>query len=911
MKMSFSAIFCLFCLLLPLKLSAQPGITIYDGTSGIVLTTVHDDTARILSIVPKSPASKAGLQYQDQILQVNGLLLAGSGTTNMQLKALLTGNADDSVSLLIRRASQDSLFSLSLQNDLNLHELDYFQIAYLVDSLEAWDIYDILNDSLQPGFSDPSLSKCLVYSLEPGSLAEQSGLQPGDLIVSLIEEMALEENEIGMDQLENRTEDSSITVIRDSVEIQLNLDPSEEGALDGVESQYRQDFKNKCIWLKITTENKITTNRSYLFNFPELRGDGTVDFYEPGQGNRLIEKKAGITIPVESRDFNYKDWCAVQTLLVKETSQTFYVRLRSINSIASPLVTVIAAETIARQDRKERMLLSAFYGMMLIIALYYLVLFFTGRQARFIYFSLYILSFALLLFTLEGFFGEFTWRQANIYKSFSSSFDVSLYALVSIFFLLFGRAYLELKRHLKGWNIIVLVLIGICLLLIVLNTITIIFNETEFEFLERIILFTFLLVVLLFPMFILIIPAFLRIREGSGPAWFFLVSNIFLAVSIFMAYNSSSIKYTVYTIYRPEFATMLQLFSVYLSAIIQFLLFSVGLARKMKVDELEKKVAQERVIEQLRENEKLKDQVTRELEQKVNERTREILDQKEEIEAQRDEIEAQRDQLTDSISYAERIQSAVMPHKEYLDDVMPEYFVLFQPRDIVSGDFYWIKEVKDKLVVVAADCTGHGVPGAFMSMLGIAFLNEQISKSQVKKPGEILNSLRDKMKETMSQEGKRFEQQDGMDMAMAIIDKNRQELHFAGAYNPLYIIRAKSQESDKNLEQYLNLENDSFGLYEVKGDRQPIAIHALEVDFETRKIALQKGDTLYLFSDGFVDQKGGPDRRKFLSINFKKTLLGIQSESMAAQKKGLENTMEKWRGKSEQIDDILVIGIRV
>lgn len=911
MNKSIIALFAIVSLILPCKLSAQTEVTVYDGTSGIVVTSVQNDTARIMSIVPKSPADKAGLQYQDQIITINGLRFSGKNATNTQLKELLTGNAEDSLTLLIKREAQDSLFSVTLKNDLYLHELEYYQFKYLVDSLEEWDISDVLSDSMQGLFLDPTLSKCLVYSIEPGSVAEQEGIKPGDLILSLSEEMRLWENEIGMGSLDRVTRDTSITLLRDSTEIHLNLDPSKKGALEGIKSQYSQDYSNKCIWLKINTYNNLASNRSYLFSFQEMEGDGLVNFYELSPGQSFIEKQAGVSIPVESRDYNYKDWCAVQAFLVKGSSQTFYVKLSSIKSISSPLVTVIAQETIGGQERTERMILSAFYGMMLIIALYYLVLYFTGRQSRFIYFSLYILSFALLLFTLEGFFGEFTWSQASKYQTFTSAFDVSLYSLVSIFFLLFGRAYLELKRYLKGWNITVMVLIGLCILTITLNIITIVFNDVEFKIIKQLIIWIYLVVVLLLPMFILMVPAILRIREGSGPAWFFLVSNIILAVSIFTSFNSTSIKYTAYTMYRPEFATMMQILAVYLSAIIQFLLFSVGLARKMKVDEQEKKVAQERVIVQLRENEKLKDQVTRELEQKVNERTREILEQKEEIEAQRDEIEAQRDQLTDSINYAERIQSAVMPHKDYLDVVMPEYFVLFQPRDIVSGDFYWIKEVKDHLVLVAADCTGHGVPGAFMSMLGIAFLNEQVGKSQVKNPGEILNSLRDKMKETMSQEGRHHEQQDGMDMALAIIDKNTQELFFAGAYNPLYIVRSSKEKEDEKLEPYLSQEGDNFKLFELKGDRQPIAIHAMEAEFETTKIKLQKDDTLYLFSDGFVDQKGGPDKRKFLSKNFKKMLLKIQPGSMVEQKKKLEETMESWRGEFEQIDDILVIGIRV
>ena len=169
---------------------------------------------------------------------------------------------------------------------------------------------------------------------------------------------------------------------------------------------------------------------------------------------------------------------------------------------------------------------------------------------------------------------------------------------------------------------------------------------------------------------------------------------------------------------------------MYVAAVLQILIFSMGLAWKLRLDAKEKKISQRRIIDQLTENEKLKDKVNRELDQKVKVRTREISDQKEEIESQRDEIEAQRDlvfaqkkEITDSIGYAQRIQAAILPHKSYLDEHIPEYFVLYKPRDIVSGDFYWIKEVDSTFVIVVADCTGHGVPGAFMSMLGITLLN--------------------------------------------------------------------------------------------------------------------------------------------------------------------------------------------
>lgn len=338
----------------------------------------------------------------------------------------------------------------------------------------------------------------------------------------------------------------------------------------------------------------------------------------------------------------------------------------------------------------------------------------------------------------------------------------------------------------------------------------------------------------------------------------------------------------------------------------------------MRYDEKEKQLGRERIIEQLQENEKLKDKVNRELEQKVVERTSEIMEQKEEIESQRDEIEAQRDmvfeqkkELTDSIAYAQRIQAAILPSKSYMDEHIPDYFVLFKPRDIVSGDFYWIKEVDSSIVIVAADCTGHGVPGAFMSMLGITLLTEQLGAGNIRQPGEILGQLRTKVKTMLDQEGGFREQKDGMDMAIAVIDQKKKELRFAGAYCPLYLVRQKEMVDGSEPGSETSLEVGSTLLYEVKGDRQPIGIHWQETDFTTHVVPLKEQDSIYVFSDGFVDQFGGDDRKKFKTPKFKELLLSVHAETMERQKQLLEERFENWRANTEQIDDVCVIGVRI
>ncbi|MCB8998470.1 MAG: SpoIIE family protein phosphatase [Bacteroidales bacterium] len=273
------------------------------------------------------------------------------------------------------------------------------------------------------------------------------------------------------------------------------------------------------------------------------------------------------------------------------------------------------------------------------------------------------------------------------------------------------------------------------------------------------------------------------------------------------------------------------------------------------------------------------------LEQKVVERTAEI-------ELQKNEISEQKKEITDSIYYARRIQSAVLPSPAMLSSVLAEHFVLFLPRDIVSGDFYWSTIKGEKIVILAADCTGHGVPGAFMSMLGVSFLNEIVSADKLENAGKVLDLLRNHVKDTLSQSGGSDQARDGMDIALCIIDQKKMQIQFAGAYNPLYMIRDAE-------------------LTEIKGDKMPIGLYERNAHFTNNVFSIQKGDCFYIFSDGFIDQFGGEFQKKFLSRPFKNLLLKIHKQPMNKQKEMLLTSFENWKGKLQQVDDVLIIGFRI
>lgn len=274
----------------------------------------------------------------------------------------------------------------------------------------------------------------------------------------------------------------------------------------------------------------------------------------------------------------------------------------------------------------------------------------------------------------------------------------------------------------------------------------------------------------------------------------------------------------------------------------------------------------------------------------------------EQVNIQKKKVEEQKEKITDSINYASYIQTAVLPPTDLINEILPDHFILYMPRDIVSGDFYWTRKIDNSIFIVAADCTGHGVPGGFMSMLGISFLNEIIRTSEIK-ANEVLNKLRDKIINALHQTGKEGEQKDGMDISICIINENNNKMQYAGANNPVYIISEVGGKKELNV---------------IKADKMPIGIHSRSSkSFENNEVELHKGDEFYMSSDGYSDQFGGPDCRKFLQKNFKDLLFENYDKSMEEQKTILHKTILKWMSfkdssgnKHEQLDDILVMGIK-
>lgn len=257
-------------------------------------------------------------------------------------------------------------------------------------------------------------------------------------------------------------------------------------------------------------------------------------------------------------------------------------------------------------------------------------------------------------------------------------------------------------------------------------------------------------------------------------------------------------------------------------------------------------------------------------------------------------IAEQHKDILDSINYAKRIQEALFPPKAFVESILPQSFVLLKPKAVVTGDFYWMEKIGDKIFVAAADCTGHGVPGALMSIIGFNLISKSVNTNGTTRPCDILNELSRGIYKTLRQNSRNEGVQDGMEISVISIDIKKGTLEFAAARQPVYRVR----------------ENE---LLKLSPDRFPIGIYSGQYlqEFNNQQIQIESGDTIYMFTDGYSDQFGGPEKKKFKTLQFQKLLLSIQHFPMEEQKLILNKKIEDWKGDFEQVDDIMIIGIRI
>ncbi len=595
---------------------------------------------------------------------------------------------------------------------------------------------------------------------------------------------------------------------------------------------------------------------------------GEYRLYQRFSNGIITQRNSGFNIPPRLKDVNISGSDELRFYIPPGKSDTLYLYTSVIDeSVISDLTfTVSTHDIVLQKDKSRRMVFGIFLGIMLIMILYHLPLFIQVKEISYLYYLFYIIAFLGFFVNKEGYIYE-------VMPQFTSApLNTFLLEVFLLLFLLFGRSYLDTAKTLRAWDRILVMAIGFILFGLVLTLVIILLTGTGHfvPYFLQIIVLSINILSATASLFLAIMPAFILKKMHFAPARYFLVANGFLILGVILLFTLNNFS--------------LGKHGLEIGVTLQIVTFSVGLGGKINLLKRDRELAQRRIIDQLRENAALKDKVNRELEDKVNERTREIQLQKEQIERQNKEIKY-------SFDYAKRIQSTVLPPNEVFENLFAEHFIFLKPRDIVSGDFYWISQRENKIFITASDCTGHGVPGSLMSMLGITLLHEIVNEKYVSHSEEILNELRFSIARTLKQEGKPGEQKDGMDMVMLIYDRASQKLEFSGANNPIYIVR-------------------NGEMTEYKGNNMPVAYYDNMTDFTRHSIQLKRGDRIYLFTDGFPDQFGGPLGKKFKYKPFKELLLEVHDRPMEEQKRILQMVFDEWKGSLDQIDDVLVMGLR-
>jgi serine phosphatase RsbU (regulator of sigma subunit) len=571
--------------------------------------------------------------------------------------------------------------------------------------------------------------------------------------------------------------------------------------------------------------------------------------------------------------------------------------------------------------------LAVLAGVLVSLSFYIFFQYFLFRDKSFLYFFLGFFSMAMYFLTFDRV------AYAVFNSDYITRFTGNYFALICTFsYIGFTRFFLDPEERLKTWHKTLRLLqlfYVVPFILIVLVRVGVFWNITPYVHSIHIVAFGFLLSF-----------AVVAYRKKHAQAGHYLISNvvffIFLCLFIYYVQNKPNVE---------SYSTLLLASSLKIGSMGQVLLFTLAMANrfgKLSRQVVEKQLENEKLEkQQILEIQKIITNINQELEVKVIERTAEINHQKEELRTQAENletayheishqkklIEQTHSQITDSLFYAAMIQQAVLPKQSFMKHCFDEHFSIFWPRDIVSGDFYWVTQIDDITLFAIADCTGHGVPGAFMSMLGTSLLNEIVKRDHITKPSEILNNLRVHLVNALQQETTKTDIPDGIDIAVCTLRKNNSGngteiniLEYAGAHCSGYIARKALKVSDSDLGDTEIIEQNGFGtLLHLKPDIMGISSFLKKDSFANKTITLKKGDMIYLYTDGLTDQIGGPEYKKFSNHRFRKLLLELSNSDIKKQQQTIERELVEWMNHpdpisgspSDQIDDICLLGIRI
>ncbi|MCB0431412.1 MAG: SpoIIE family protein phosphatase [Flavobacteriales bacterium] len=610
-------------------------------------------------------------------------------------------------------------------------------------------------------------------------------------------------------------------------------------------------FMDGAVWFRFTVTGQPGEVRILELKNPNL---DLVDVFAGTHGKILQQYHTGDLFPFIQRPVQHRFF---QFPLYIPDGGRLNVLLRVDNHGDQFFIPIAhwTKEALARRDYNEQFALGIYYGLLIFVLLLNLFIYLIIGERANLYYILYVFGLFMLQFALGGHGVEYLWNNNPYVAQHAAPFLASATVLFLIIFAVrflnmhnimprFGRIFTSI-----GWLIFVNCFLALLpmawtykLSILSINLLTFILNLT-----------------------IIPVTVYAMIKLKYKPARFFLVAFVALSIGVFafILRNAGIAPSHVLTD-----------FSLQIGSALEVILLSFAIVDKFKMFKNE-------ALLRLEEMNRLKSEQNILLEQQVKERTNEINQQKEELADKNKEI-------LDSIAYAKRIQEAILPPDDALTSQLPNGFVYYQPKDIVAGDFYWVEKLGDQIMFAVADCTGHGVPGAMVSVVCHNALNRAVREFRLTDPAAMLDQVRGIVTESFETGGR--EVNDGMDIALCILDPHTRKLHYAGANNPLYLVR-------------------NGKLHEYKPDKQPVGKYVDRKPFVSHLIECLPGDSVYIFSDGFPDQFGGPKGKKFKYGAFKKLLMEISADDSVTQRHVLEKTFVNWKGDLPQVDDVCVMGL--
>ncbi|GAB4139825.1 MAG: hypothetical protein Fur0041_15010 [Bacteroidia bacterium] len=659
---------------------------------------------------------------------------------------------------------------------------------------------------------------------------------------------------VGKDYLEIAEDKSKSLSFEDAQK--LNFQPSQQEVPNF-------GFNNSSFWLRFTLENTTDMEIDVYVSVKNANLD-IADLYYFSQEGGIIRQTGGDFFKFSRRVIKDK-YVRFPVKLAPKSKTLFYLNAQNSGEQFSVPVSIGNETYFANEVSKEQIIFGIYFGIIVLALILNIFFSFILKDRTSWFYVAYLAGLLFLQLSLTGIGFQYIWPESIFLANHANP----IFANLSILFLiLFTISFLNIHEYFPR---LAKFYTGVALLVCVTSVLAWIDNPyTYITSVLSINVVALLLNVMIIP------TAWKILKKGYKPARFFIVAFVILIVSVFIFVMKN------FGIAPSNFITE---YGIQIGSALEVSLLSLAVIDRFKQ-------FKDQALDRMEEVNRLKTEANIVLEKKVEERTAEINHQKIELQQKNKEI-------TDSINYAKRIQSAYLPPDAAFSSNFPDSFLIFQPKDIVSGDFYWSYNPKafdksniEEQFFAVADCTGHGVPGALMSVICCNAINEVVISNKVYDPGQILTKTRDiviRNLKSSNDDG----QKDGMDISLCSINYRTGELKFAGANNPICIYR-------KDINQ----------IEEIAADKQPVGVFERMLPFTTKSIQLQKGDVVFAFSDGYADQFGGPKGKKFKYKKLYELFRTNASLPMQEQKDILLREFHEWKGSQEQVDDICLIGVR-